>query len=275
MWILSCQASMGYLSRMTQWKVSIHSHPTATIKPTRPQSKLSLPANASPLDIKSTKSKNLKLGLFSYPVLQAADILVHRATHVPVGDDQSQHLEFARDCAGSFNAHCAAGRSPVLIAPDTLLSPARRVMSLVQPTKKMSKSDENPRSRILITDSRDDIVNKIRTALTDSVEGVTYEPEERPGVANLLEVMFHSAVEGEGGPGSVEELAKECAGLSMRALKERAAEVVDGRLSGIRERYRELMQTENLLDDIAEEGARKARESAEATMKEVREVVGF
>ncbi|OJD38893.1 tryptophan-trna ligase [Diplodia corticola] len=242
MWILSCQASMGYLSRMTQWKS------------------------------KSSAEKEPKLGLFSYPVLQAADILVHRATHVPVGEDQAQHLEFARECAGSFNHAVAHGRT-VLVPPGTILSPARRVMSLAAPTKKMSKSDPNPKSRILITDDRDAIAKKLRAAVTDSVDGVSYDPETRPGVSNLVEIMFHLGAGGDGV--DCDGLARECEGLSMRALKERAVEVVDARLAPVRERYRELILDEAALDEVGEEGARKARESAERTMRMVRDAVGF
>merc|ERR1711939_99457 len=166
MWILSCTASVGYLSRMTQWK-----------------SKMALQDNAKPFDTP------LKLGLFSYPVLQAADILVHRATHVPVGHDQAQHLEFARQIANGFNE--AVGKS-VLLAPQTLISPAKRVMSLTDPVKKMSKSDPNPKSRILLTDSNEVIRSKIKSAMTDSFDGISYEPERRPGVSNLLDIYYHS-----------------------------------------------------------------------------------
>lgn len=223
---------------------------------------------------KSTTEKEPKLGLFSYPVLQAADILVHRATHVPVGEDQAQHLEFARECAGSFNH--AIGRT-VLVPPDTILSPARRVMSLTNPTKKMSKSDANPKSRILITDDHDQIAAKLRTAVTDSIDGVSYEPETRPGVSNLVEIMFHMGGSelAPGAPQNCDELAKECEGLSMRALKERVTDVVDAGLAPVRERYYELMQDESALDEIKEEGAKKARESAERTMRMVRDAIGF
>ena len=249
MWILSCNASMGYLSRMTQWK-----------------SKAGLDANANPLD-PHAKSQ-LKLGLFSYPVLQAADILVHRATHVPVGEDQSQHLEFARDRAVGFN-HTYG---PVLVAPETLISPAKRVMSLDQPTQKMSKSHPNPKSRIQLTDDRATIQAKIRGALTDSIEGVTYDPERRPGVTNLLEIIHHLT------PGSESPmaLAKDMENLSMRALKERAVDVVDAELAPIRERYAETMTLGGAaVDAVAAAGAEEARASAEATMKLVREAVGM
>lgn len=264
MWILSCQASMGYLSRMTQWKVNDH--------PTRPPIFFYLAQRAH--QSKTSTEKEPKLGLFSYPVLQAADILVHRATHVPVGEDQAQHLEFARECASTFN-HVIAGGKPVLVPPGTLLSPARRVMSLTNPTKKMSKSDDNPKSRILITDGKDVIEKKLKSALTDSIEGVSYDPELRPGVSNLLELIFHMQAGEQGAPESVEDLASDCADLSMRALKERVALSVDKRLASIRERYEELMADTNTLEDVAEEGTVKASESAERTMRMVREAVGF
>lgn len=254
MWILSCNASVGYLSRMTQWKT-----------------KLSLPENASPLD-PTTKSP-LKLGLFSYPVLQAADILVHRATHVPVGEDQAQHLEFARECATSFNHHMAAGKD-ILVPPQTIVSPAKRIMSLTRPESKMSKSDSNPKSRILITDSREAIFSKVKGAVTDSIEGISYEPTTRPGVSNLLSILYHL---NNGNFSSLQDVGSECKDLSMRALKERVAEMVDATLSGIRDRYAEVMQRRGgaYLDEVAQSGAERARKSAERTMRDVREAIGL
>ncbi|EOD46490.1 Tryptophanyl-tRNA synthetase [Neofusicoccum parvum] len=222
---------------------------------------------------KSSAEKDPKLGLFSYPVLQAADILVHRATHVPVGEDQAQHLEFARQCAGSFNH--SVGQRPVLLPPDTILSPARRVMSLVRPEKKMAKSDENPKSRILLNESSEQVRQKIKGAKTDSIEGVSYEPDRRPGVSNLLEIMFYLEAGEEGAPASCDELAQDCKDLSMRAFKERVMDVVDRRLAPMRDRYAELIQADSVLEDVAEEGARKARESASVTIKEVKEAVGL
>ncbi|KEQ96931.1 hypothetical protein AUEXF2481DRAFT_38334 [Aureobasidium subglaciale EXF-2481] len=253
MWILSCSASMGYLSRMTQWK-----------------SKLDLDENANPLD-SSTKTK-LKLGLFSYPVLQAADILIHRATHVPVGHDQSQHLEFARECAAGFN-HLAGDK--LLVQPETLLSPAKRVMALDKPTNKMSKSALNPKSRILITDSSSTISKKLRVALTDSIEGVTYDPSSRPGVSNLIEIAFN--LDGSNhGAASPAEYAKDFEGLSLKALKNKVAEVVDDHLMPIRSKFEEIIGGDGkILQEAAQIGAEKARKSAESTMQLVRHAVGF
>lgn len=276
MWVLSCTASMGYLSRMTQWK-----------------SKLSLPDDASALDDGhggggggGKSAAALKLGLFSYPVLQAADILVHRATHVPVGEDQRQHLEFARECAAGFNhtyggAGSGGSKRPrnILVPPETIVSPARRVMSLTDPTKKMSKSDANAASRVLITDSETDIRKKIMRAVTDSQSGfVSYDPEARPGVSNLLEILA-ILEEGVGGRRTPDEVARGFEGSQhpLKALKERTADAVVAELRDVRERYVELMGNNDgkALDDLEALGAEKARQSAEATMKLVKDAVGF
>lgn len=266
MWVLSCTASMGYLSRMTQWK-----------------SKMSLPDDASalPADDNSgggNKAAALKLGLFSYPVLQAADILVHRATHVPVGEDQRQHLEFARECAAGFN-HTYGGTG-VLVPPETIVSPARRVMSLTDPTKKMSKSDTNAASRVLITDAPAEIRKKVMRAVTDSQSGfVSYDPAARPGVSNLLEILAILGKDGDGKSRAPEEVAGDFAGSQhpLKALKERTADAVVAELRDVRERYMELLGNSDgkELDEIEALGAEKARASAEATMKLVKEAVGF
>jgi tryptophanyl-tRNA synthetase len=249
MWILSCGASMGYLGRMTQWK-----------------SKLQLPANASPT---AANKDQLKLGLFSYPVLQAADIVLYNTTHVPVGEDQAQHLEFSRELAIGFN-HLYG---PLLAVPETLLSPAKRVMSLADPTKKMSKSDPKPKSRILITDSRQTIHDKLKSALTDSIDGVSYDREARPGVSNLVDLIYHFD---QAGAASPEELAQGLKDLSMRALKEKAADTVDMGIRDIRERYESLMGgNQKELIAHAEHGAQKAEAIAEATMVRVRNAMGI
>ncbi|TGO60131.1 hypothetical protein BCON_0038g00480 [Botryotinia convoluta] len=252
MWILSCTASMGYLSRMTQWK-----------------SKLSLEDDASPLD-GGNKSK-LKLGLFSYPVLQAADILVHRATHVPVGEDQTQHLEFARECVINFNH----AYGPHLIAPQTLLSPTKRIMSLQSPTQKMSKSHPAPISRILLTDSPDTITKKVSSALTDSQNTVSYSPSERPGVSNLLTLW--SSFDTQNPKRTPAQIAEECKAkkFTLGDLKRETANAVNTGLEPIRKNYERLLGDEGYVEDVARKGGVKARENAERTMVEVREAVGF
>ncbi|RDL35066.1 Uncharacterized protein BP5553_06997 [Venustampulla echinocandica] len=250
MWILSCTASMGYLSRMTQWK-----------------SKLSLTDDTSPLE-ESAKSK-LKLGLFSYPVLQAADILVHRATHVPVGEDQSQHLEFARECVTNFNH----AYGPHLIAPKTIMSPAKRVMSLQEPHLKMSKSHVDPRSRILITDTPEIIYKKLMSALTDSTNSISYDPVARPGVSNLLELLSHFDAEGR----DAQKLAVVYGDLGLGQFKKVVATTISESLAGIREKYAQVLNQDGgaYLDHVEREGARRARENANATMAIVREAVGL
>ncbi|KAK4462490.1 mitochondrial tryptophan--tRNA ligase [Cladorrhinum samala] len=256
-WILSCTASTGYLSRMTQWK-----------------SKLSLSDSATV----SSASAALKHGLFSYPILQAADILVHRATHVPVGADQRQHLEFARECVTNFNSSWG---TDALVQPETILASSEegaRVMSLADPEKKMSKSDANHGSRVLITDDAGSVLAKFKKAKTDDLQsaGIGYDKSARPGVANLLEILaaFSEAKQ------SAEEIAKDFReeGVNYKELKERTAKAVIKGLEGVRERYLDLLDGDGngkRLDEIAEEGGRKARASAEETMKAVRAAVGL
>ncbi|KAL4926540.1 tryptophan--tRNA ligase MSW1 [Aspergillus undulatus] len=245
-WILSTVASTGYLSRMTQWK-----------------SKLKLPDDTS-LENSEVRSK-LRLGLFSYPVLQAADILVHRATHVPVGEDQRQHLEFSRYTANSFN-HLYGDIFPY---PEAVISPARRVMSLKEPTLKMSKSHSDERSRIILTDTPEEVQRKVKVALTDSEPGITYDPVRRPGVSNLIEILSH--LEGR----SCHEIASGYATASPRALKVHLSEKICQTLSPIREKYGAVMADAAALEDISEQGARAARANAEVTMKAVRKAMGL
>ncbi|KAI1489887.1 tryptophanyl-tRNA synthetase [Biscogniauxia mediterranea] len=288
MWILSCTASMGYLSRMTQWKTKLQ-------------------ANLRHVELDDTTVAKLKLGLFSYPVLQAADILVHRATHVPVGDDQKQHLEFSRECVRNFNH--AFGE--VLIPPKTITTPSPRVMSLTNPNNKMSKSALNERSRILITAEEREIRQRVMGAVTDMETTVSWAPWRRPGVANLLELLAQcrdrrdrhrhqdnlegvaaADEEARGGEGEGREDAEaqmkhsssaarlaeeEFAGASLKALKESVADAVVAELAGIRDRYREVLGRRGgaYIDEVEAMGAAEARKSAEDTMRAVRRVVGL
>ncbi|EYE97290.1 tryptophan--tRNA ligase MSW1 [Aspergillus ruber CBS 135680] len=246
-WILSTVASMGYLSRMTQWK-----------------SKLQLPENTN-LEDSAARAK-LRLGLFSYPVLQAADILVHRATHVPVGEDQRQHLEFSRNTANSFN-HLYGSIFPL---PEALISPAKRVMSFKEPTLKMSKSHPDERSRILLSDTPEDIHRKIKGALTDSEPQLKYDPDNRPGVSNLIEILAH--FEGK----SCEEVVSEFQHSSLGALKGHVASRIANHLQPIRERYIALIENKTgYLEDVANQGSQVARSNAERTMKQVKEALGL
>ncbi|KAM7223582.1 mitochondrial tryptophan--tRNA ligase [Rhypophila decipiens] len=265
-WILSCTASMGYLSRMTQWK-----------------SKMSMSEDQELLDKKVLRK--LKHGLFSYPILQAADILVHRATHVPVGKDQSQHLEFARECVTNFNA---AYGGKYLVYPETILSPQKRVMSLRDPTKKMSKSDPDPFSRILLTDTPSETTSKINRAITDTIPHISYDPDSRPGVSNLLSLLSHFA-DASSTPQDVvdminssDEVINASEGTrnaaAMKYLKGKLAGRINEELGEVRERYADIMgRTERdggeYLREVVEFGGKKARESAEGTMEIVRGAV--
>ncbi|GAP86504.1 putative tryptophanyl-tRNA synthetase [Rosellinia necatrix] len=254
MWILSCTASMGYLSRMTQFKAKI------------------IADNKSERNLDKLMQSTAKLGLFSYPVLQAADILVHRATHVPVGDDQRQHLEFARECVTNFNHHYKA---KIFTPPKTITAPISRVMSLTHPLEKMSKSARRERSRILITSLPEEIERRIMAAETDMYNEVTYEPQDRPGVTNLLEITAQCSPHALGWTAA--DVADHLSGGSLRDLKELCAKSVNREFRGIRERYEELLAHEGgrYLDDVADAGADVARESAEETMKAVREIAGL
>lgn len=277
MWILSCNASMGYLGRMTQWKVCLQSHlPQEDNLTNNDQSKLALPDNTSPLDPFPSNKAALKLGLFSYPVLQAADILLYGTTHVPVGEDQAQHLEFAREIAIGFNHEFAPhSTQPLLVPPETILSPAKRVMSLKEPTKKMSKSDTKVDSRILITDSKEALRKKINSALTDSIDGISYDRQVRPGVSNLLDILYYLDEDQTESPA---HLAQDMfgAGMSMKALKEKVADTVEEHIRPVREKYEEVMaMPDGSLRGMQIAGAETARALAEPTMTKVKEAMGL
>jgi tryptophanyl-tRNA synthetase len=244
MWILSCFASTGYLGRMTQWKEK-----TAGER---------------------EDSERLKLGLFSYPVLQAADILLYRSTHVPVGQDQSQHLEFARTLANSFSHQYGKG---TLLAPESIISPAKRILSLTDPTAKMSKSHANPKSRILLTDDDEAIAQKVKAAVTDSIPAIEYDPVNRPGVSNLLDILYY--FEPNTDSMTKADLTKEMAGISIRHFKDRVTIALQSAMSPFRERFNEYSHNDKYLDQVAAEGAEKARQRAAITMDAVKEEVGL
>ncbi|KAK5144125.1 hypothetical protein LTR04_001672 [Oleoguttula sp. CCFEE 6159] len=209
-------------------------------------SKLDLPDNADPLDESSTMK--LKAGLFNYPVLQAADILLHRATHVPWAKTNNN-----------------------------ISTPAKRIMSLDRPSLKMSKSHVNPSSRILLTDSKSAIAKKVRAAVTDSILGVSYDPINRPGVSNLVDIMFYiTSSDSDTGASTQHDLAHDLQDLSMRAFKERVTDAIDSHLAPMRERYEAIISDRgSLLTDAAAVGREKATASAVVTMERVREAVGL
>jgi tryptophanyl-tRNA synthetase len=240
-WILNCTARMGWLNRMTQFKE------------------------------KSGKSREgASVGLFSYPVLQAADVLLYQATHVPVGDDQKQHIELARDIAMKFNNDFDV---ELFVAPEPFIGggSAARVMSLRDGTAKMSKSDPSEASRIHLTDSDDIIAQKIRKAKTDP-EALPDDPallENRPEAKNLVGIM--AALTGE----TPQQLLGRFAGQGFGAFKPALADAAIALLSPLRQRLVELRRDEAALDAILESGAERASELAAPTLAAAYRAVGL
>ena len=233
-WILGTVTPMGVLNRMTQYKE------------------------------KTEQGVPASLGLFSYPVLMAADILILRADLVPVGDDQRQHIEMTRDLAERFNNRFGE----VFPIPDGLVpETSARVMSLTDPMTKMSKSDPNVKSRIDLLDSPDEVRKKIMSAVTDSEPTVRYDPVEKPGISNLLEIM--SACTSR----SIDDLAAEYRDGGYGVFKEAVAEAVIAELAPIRAAYETLDDDE--VARILQRGALDARTRAEAYQQEVRNATGL
>ena len=234
----------------------------------RNQSKLQLADGTLPDDQKAKKAPNPKHGLLSYPILQAADILLYRATVVPVGEDQQQHLEFARECVTNFNH---TYNTNILVSPKTIVSPSRRILSLTNPLQKMSKSDPSSKSRILVTDSPEVIEKRIKEAVTDSIDGVTYDPYNRPGVSNLISILTAFDPKNR----HPQHLAEKMQGYKVQDLKQVVTQVLCDELAGIREGYQKFLPQTAELEAFARIGADRARASASMTMDAVYEAVGF
>lgn len=233
-WIMGTLTPTGVLNRMTQYKDKV------------------------------SRGLSASLGLYSYPVLQAADILLFHANLVPIGEDQRQHLEMTRDLAERFNNRFGdTFPVPEALIPET----AARVKSLTDPLSKMSKSDENPKSRINIMDSPDEIRSKFKSAVTDSEPTVRYDTEEKPGISNLLEIM--SACTGR----SIDDLATEYGGSGYGIFKEAVAESVVTELAPVRAAYLALDDVE--VARLLQRGALDARTSAEGYQQIVRKAVGL
>ncbi len=235
-WLLSCYTQFGEMSRMTQFK-----------------------------DKSAKHANNVNVGLFSYPVLMAADILLYKPDLVPVGADQKQHLEIARDIAIRFNNIYG----DVFTVPDALIpKTGARVMSLQDPTKKMSKSDENLNSWVAILDSKDDIIRKFKRAVTDS-EGQVRFREEQPGISNLITI--YSAVTGK----TVAEIEKEFEGKGYGDFKLAVGESVADSLAPIKASYDEIIKDKKALETLYKEGAQKAEYVARKTYFKAMKKVGF
>ena len=232
-WIIGTLAGIGQLQRMTQYKE------------------------------KSDKSGQ-NFGLLAYPVLQAADILIHKAHAVPVGDDQTQHLELTRDLALRFNSRYGE----VFPIPDRITPEiGARVMSLQEPTMKMSKSDPNSKATVFLTDSTDEIVKKVKSAVTDTGTQVAYDWEGKPGISNLLEIFSYFSGR------SIDDLVSEFGTGGYGVFKVAVAEAVADGVKPIREAYEGMSDDEAVR--VMSDSADRARVSADETLAEVREAVGL
>lgn len=235
-WVLNCNAYMGELNRMTQFK-----------------------------DKSAKHQDNINAGLFTYPVLMASDILLYQAHFVPVGADQKQHVELTRNLAERFNN--AYGET--FVVPDPYIPKVgARVMSLQDPTSKMSKSDPNPNGYISMLDDPDTIQRKFKRAVTDCEGRIEADPE-RPGVYNLLTI--YSSCSGK----SMEEVLKELDGEGYGTLKTRTADAVIETLNPIRCEFERLLNNKDYLYETAKKGAEKARAKAQKTLRKVYHKVGF
>jgi len=239
-WIFNCVARMGWMQRMTQWK-----------------------------DKAGKNAENASLGLFAYPALMAADILVYHATHVPVGEDQKQHLELTRDIAAKFNHDYGVEFFP--ITEPVIEGAATRVMSLRDGSKKMSKSDPSDASRINLTDDAETIAKKIRKAKTDP-EALPSEPkglEERPEARNLVNI--YAALNDQ----SVEQVLAEVGGRQFSAFKPMLADLAVARMAPISSEMARLVADPGEIDRILTAGALRAREITAPILRRTYEIVGM
>lgn len=234
-WYLGCMVSMGELSRMTQYKD------------------------------KASKGGAIGAGIFNYPSLMNADILMYDPDYVPVGEDQKQHVELARDIAERFNnRYSDTFKIPEPLTPKV----GGRIMDLQNPTKKMSKSDENPKGCIYILDDVNVSKKKIMSAVTDSDGIITFDPENKPGISNLLEI--YSIVAGE----TIDSLVTRYKEVGYGQFKKDLANVVGDELQRIQDRYQEII-TGNYLDTVLEEGAAKARILSRKKLRKVEKKIGI
>ena len=216
---------------------------------------------------KSKKNiKNVNVGLFAYPVLMAADILLYNADAVPIGDDQKQHLELARTVAERFNYKF----SPTFTVPQGFFPKiSARIMSLSNPLAKMSKSDDNSASYILMTDDKDTIMSKFKRAVTDSGSEVVFDKKNKPGISNLMAI--YAAVTNR----TIKEVEKECAGLSYAGFKPLVGEAVDARLSLVRSEFAKLKADKAYVLRKLTEGAETAQSIAYKTLGKVYRKIGL
>ncbi|MBU3699929.1 MAG: tryptophan--tRNA ligase [Candidatus Kapabacteria bacterium] len=235
-WVLTCLTGFGECSRMTQFK-----------------------------DKSAMHADNVNVGLFTYPILMAADILLYNADLVPVGEDQRQHLELTRNLAERFNFHY----SPTFTVPEPFIPKVgAKIMSLQEPEKKMSKSDPNEKATIFMVDTDEQILSKVKRAVTDSGTTIVYD-EKRPGVANLM--TLYSITTGK----SNAEIEREFAGLGYAEFKDAVGHAIVTFLRPVRERYVAIRSDEDALKATLKRGAEAARERARKVLRKVYKKTGF
>ncbi len=237
-WILSCFTQMGWLNRMTQFK-----------------------------DKAGKNKETANLGLYSYPVLMAADILLYNANIVPVGEDQKQHIELARDIAISFNRKA---NIEVFTVPDVLInSKAKRIMSLKDASNKMSKSDPSDLSRINMSDDEDLIRKKIRKAKTDDIEGISYDPEKRPEISNLIDI--YSCFTGI----DANEATNNFKSSKNSEFKESLANIIIKNICPIHKEAIKILEDKKYLEQIIKDGTIRAKAIAEKNISKVKQIIGI
>ena len=236
-WVLNCYTQMGELNRMTQFK-----------------------------DKSAKNTENINAGLFGYPVLMAADILLYQAAQVPVGDDQKQHLELTRDVAMRFNNLYG----PVFKIPEPMIPPVgARIMGLQDPTAKMSKSGDAETDAIYLLDSPDVIVRKLKRSVTDLGNEVRYAPAEKPGISNLMSI--HSAITGM----SFDAIAAQYSGKGYGTFKQAVADAVVECLRPLQAQYQQIRDDVPGLRKALKSGAERASAAGDATLARVHDALGF
>lgn len=237
-WLVQCNLGLGELERMTQYKD------------------------------KATKQQAIGVGLLTYPALMIGDIVLYDAEYVPVGDDQRQHIELTRDFVDRFNGRFGNGRD-ILVKPEGMYNEnGARVMSLQDPSSKMSKSDENTKAFVSILDTPKQITKKIKSAVTDSIGEVNYDKENQPAVSNLLEIYANLSMR------KIDDIVNQYQGTGYGAFKTDLADIVVDILSPIQERYEQLMVSDDL-DDILADGAKRANEIANVTLAKMEKAMGI
>ena len=232
-WILSCATPLSWLNRMVQFKE------------------------------KKQSENNTSCGLFNYPTLMAADILLYKPDIIPVGEDQTQHLELARNLADRINF---LSKNTVLPIPAVFtMTESKRIMSLTNGSTKMSKSDPAEKSKIYINESNDSIRTKVKKATTDSINEVYYEPEKRPEVSNLINILCASR------DLKTEEFANKYEGIDLVILKTLVTEALIETIEPIREKYLKVRENENELIEIMKEGSKRANLVGSETVREIKE----